>query len=266
MKVLLLGAEGMLGHEVAKHLQGFDLIAPTREQYSAFDSLDQFSLTCADVIINCIGAIPQKGYDPKDMMRLNAHFPKFLDDNTDAMIIQIATDCVFSGRAGSYDEDYSRDATDPYGQSKIFGEIIGSNWLHLRCSIIGAEQRGKKSLFEWVRNQPYNSTIYGYANHYWNGLTTRAFGQMVRGILDQEFFMVGTQHIVPADRVSKYELLKMIAMRTGRKDLNILPKIVEPVNRTLDTIHPALNKELWKIAGYPVIPTIESMVSQMELD
>ena len=266
MKVLVSGAEGMLGHEVVKHLQGLDLIAPTREQYNAFDSLDHFSLTCADVIVNCIGAIPQKGYDSKAMMELNARFPKFLDENTDAMIIQIATDCVFSGKTGSYNEDNSRDATEPYGQSKIFGEMLGHRWLHLRCSIIGAEQRGKKSLFEWVRNQPYKATLYGYANHYWNGLTTRAFAQIVRGILDQEFFITGTQHLVPADQVSKYELIKMIALRTGRKDLQLIPKIVEPINRTLDTIYPSLNKELWKIAGYQTIPTVEDMVKQMELD
>lgn len=266
MKVLVLGSEGMLGNEMVKHLKGFELIAPKREEYNAFESLDKFNLAEGDVVVNCIGAIPQKNFAYPVMQVLNTNFPHWLAAHEHLMIIQIATDCVFSGKTGSYDENYTRDAEDPYGLTKKLGEVIAPNFLNLRCSIIGQEVRGKKNLFEWVRNQPQNAQIYGYANHLWNGLTTRAFSQIVRGILEQEFFIIGTQHLVPADIVSKYELVKLIAKKTGREDIDIVPQIVEPINRTLDTIHPHLNRELWKAGGYETIPTIAELVETMEVE
>ena len=266
MRVLVLGAEGMLGHQVVKSLNGLNVIAPKRNEYNAFDPLDQFNLRRGDVVVNCIGAIPQKGFLYPVMQALNSHFPEWLSKHEDLMILQIATDCAFSGKAGNYDENDIRDAEDDYGKTKIQGEIYAPNFMNLRCSIIGPELRSRTSLFEWVRNQPEGATIYGYANHYWNGVTTQAFAEVVRGIVDQEFYLIGTQHLVPADQVSKYELVKMIAEKTGRTDINIVPKIVEPINRTLDTIHPHVNEYIWEQGGYWIPPTIQQLIQDLDLD
>ena len=266
MRILVLGAEGMLGHQVVKSLVGLNVIAPKRNEYNAFDSLDQFNLRRGDVVVNCIGAIPQKGHAFPVMQVLNRDFPEFLAKHEHLMFMQIATDCVFSGQRGNYDENDIRDAEDDYGKTKMQGEIFAPNWMNLRCSIIGPELSGKKSLFEWVRNQPEGATVYGYANHFWNGVTTQAFAEVVRGVIDQEFYLVGTQHLVPADEVSKYELVKMIAEKTGRKDLNIVPKIVDPVNRTLATIHPFVNEYLWEQGRYWIPPTIQQLIQDLDLD
>ena len=263
MKVLVLGAGGMLGHELVKHLAKFQLLAPNRFEYSAFDSLDKFDLAEGDVVVNCIGAIPQKGYSPEDMIKLNTDFPRFLAQHKDLIFIQIATDCAFRGDLGNYKEQDNRDAKDPYGKSKVGGEVVAPNWIHLRSSIIGPELTSKKSLFEWIRNQPTNAQVFGYANHYWNGVTTKAFSKVVAGLIRHRFFLMGTHHLVPANQVTKYELLEMIASKTKRDDLEIIPKIVEPINRTLDTSHQGVNRHLWQLAGYRVIPTIEQMLDEL---
>lgn len=263
MKVLVLGAGGMLGHRVVKALKGLDVIAPTREEYEAPNPLAKFKLGQEDYVVNCIGAIPQKGHTPESMNQLNTHFPHMLSMEG-IRVIQIATDCAFAGAKGNYTETDTRDATDPYGTSKINGEVV--QFMNLRTSIIGPELSGRKSLFEWVRNQPTGATINGYANHYWNGITTDAFGAIVRGVIEFENWGYGIQHVVPADQVSKFKLLKMIATKVGRTDLLIMPTITAPIDRTLDTVAPETNIALWRLAGYREPPTIQELITGMALD
>jgi dTDP-4-dehydrorhamnose reductase len=42
-------------------------------------------------------------------------------------VIQIATDCVFSGDKGSYTESDTKDPIDNYGYSKVLGEHQDKN-------------------------------------------------------------------------------------------------------------------------------------------
>jgi dTDP-4-dehydrorhamnose reductase len=263
MKVLVLGAEGMLGSAMVKELSGFDLIAPSRSEYEAPNSIDRFMLTEGDVVINCIGVIPQKKPTVEKLEKINGDFPHLLATRKDLYFIQIATDCAFSGEKGFYEEDSVRDTTDAYGKSKIRGEVKQSNWLNLRCSIIGPNGTG--SLFDWVKNQPENAVIHGFLNHYWNGLTTQAFARIVRGMLEEEYLLSGTQHLVPADWVSKYELVKMIQKKLGRQDIQVIPQIVNLMDRRLATKYIYSNNMLWRNARYLHPPTIREMVGLMDL-
>ena len=253
----------MLGHKIAEELADMVPVALTRADYEAFDSLESFGLTETDWVINCIGSIPQKNDDPETFIRLNAVFPKFLAE-TKASVIQIATDCVFDGEKGSYTESDSKTAKDIYGLTKYLGEVSRDRFLNLRASIIGPELSSKKSLFEWVRTQPEGASVYGFANHYWNGVTTEAFAKVVKGLIKTNIKLGGTFHLVPGDQVSKYQLVKMIAAVTGRTDLTIEPKIVDPIDRTLRTDFPNLNSMFWRVAGYESAPTIDQMISTME--
>ena len=266
MKVLVLGAGGMLGHKMVEALADFELIAPTRAEFDVTThSLDQFGLTPDDYIVNCVGGIPQKNKTNQEMITLNANFPRVLA-TLPQKVVQIATDCVYSGFDGGYSEISVKDPNSLYGASKASGEVQSPNMMHIRTSIIGPELTSKQSLFEWVRNQPKGATIMGYANHRWNGVTTEAFAKVVRGIIHNGLFKATTQHLVPADSVNKAELVRLIAKRTGRNDLNIIPQI-QPyaVDRTLNTLYKDRNKELWKSAGYERIPRINEMIEAMSV-
>jgi dTDP-4-dehydrorhamnose reductase len=261
--ILILGASGMLGHKIADELADLDALALSRSEYEAFHSLESFDLTENDWVINCIGSIPQKNDDVETFIRVNALFPKFLAD-TKASVIQIATDCVFDGAKGSYTESDPKTAKDIYGLTKYLGEVSRDRFLNLRASIIGPELTSKKSLFEWVRTQPKGASIYGFANHHWNGVTTQAFAKVVRGLIKTQIKLGGTFHLVPGDQVSKYQLVKMIAAATGRTDLTIKPKIVEPIDRTLQTDFPNMNSMFWRVAGYESAPTVQQMIYENE--
>ena len=266
MKILVLGAEGMLGHKVVQALQGLDVVAPKRSEFDAtIDDIDTFRLPSDAYVVNCIGAIPQKNKSSKDMTRLNVDLPHMLAKGPQR-VIQIATDCVFTGSVGSYDEDSVKDSLDDYGLSKLKGEVVSSNMMHVRSSIVGPELKHKVSLFEWLRNQPQDAVITGYSNHLWNGVTTQAFAKVVRGVITQELFSSKVQHLVPSSIISKASLLELMAQRAGRKDIRIEHKdMPKSVDRTLTTVDQVTNRALWKAGGYQQIPTIEELIEEMDV-
>jgi dTDP-4-dehydrorhamnose reductase len=67
-----------------------------------------------------------------------------------ARVLQIATDGVYGGAAGPYEESAPHDAGDVYGQTKSLGETWHEHVHYLRCSIIGPEWR-TRFLVEWFR-------------------------------------------------------------------------------------------------------------------
>jgi dTDP-4-dehydrorhamnose reductase len=252
--VTILGSTGMLGSACVKEFPNAK--TPTRLEIDA--ETDTPKLT--DWVINCIGAIPQREKNEDIMWKINAEFPKRIEA---ARVIQIATDCVFDGQSGSYSENSVKSATDQYGRSKIIGEEANS--MKIRCSIIGPDKTNA-SLFEWVRRQPEGAEINGYVDHIWNGVTTEIFAKLCSGLIQADFYFNDTFHFVPADKVSKFELVKMIAEKTGRTDLTINPvETSNPVDRTLITNNPEMNLRLWSIAGYAQPPSIQEMINALDL-
>jgi dTDP-4-dehydrorhamnose reductase len=177
-------------------------------------------------------------------------------------VITIGTDCVYSGKVGSYSEIDLFDPIDQYGITKVAGENASKNAMTIRCSIIGKEINQSNSLLEWILSKPRNSSVNGFINHIWNGVTTLQFSQVVSGIMQNNDFIPGTVHLVPKNVVDKYELLKIIVREFGRDDINIHKfKADFSVDRSLTTIDSLRNLRFWRNAGYNAVPTIEEMVS-----
>jgi dTDP-4-dehydrorhamnose reductase len=226
-----------------------------------------------DYVVNCIGIIKPYISDSDDKQRLNALqinslFPQKLADWASAAgtkVIQIATDCVFSGFKGSYLETEAHDALDVYGKSKSLGEVPNHSMMHLRVSIIGPEVGRSTSLLEWVRNQPEGAEIFGFTDHVWNGVTTTHFGKLARGIIEADLFKAGVFHVVPGNRLPKDKLVQKIASVFGRDDIKIQPKASgNTVDRTLETTSPDFNAAMWDAAGYKTPPTIEQMLEEIK--
>lgn len=220
-------------------------------------------------IINCIGII-KPHIDEKvsssieNAIQINSEFPVLLANAAEkigAKVIQIATDCVYSGVQGLYIESDLHDATDVYGKTKSLGEVPAINVMHLRASIIGPEIGRSTSLLEWFRNQPEGAKLNGFTDHLWNGVTTHAFGKLSLGIIKNEGFRSGAHHVIPKDIVAKSELLRIFARAYCREDLEI-SDVVSPkrIDRTLSTNDKDLSDYLWSLAGYKSPPTVEEMV------
>lgn len=295
MRVVVLGASGMLGSMVLDYLSrdsGIEIVATARtgELVKKFherlvpvecDVLDASScgieailkaIGNATWVINCIGVIKPYIHDdnPVEIERaiyVNAVFPRLLSlaaEQCGAEVLQIATDCVYSGETGNYIENDKHDALDVYGKTKSLGETYSDNVHHLRCSIIGPEPKNHVSLLDWFLGQPKTNTVSGYVNHQWNGVTTLSFARLCKGIIANGVSLPHLQHVVPKGMVSKAELLGYFAREYHREDITINPAEAGVViDRTLATSNDTLNRKVWSAAGYSEPPTVEEMVTEV---
>jgi len=281
-RVLVLGSKGMLGHALVRVFMenGFEVLEANRDglpvvngnvaikfnpQINSVDSLIE-QINKSDYIVNAIGIIPQvfSKYDSQTILSINRDFPRDLSklsEKSGLKIIQIATDCVFSGNDGNYFETSSYSPNDLYGSSKSQGEELSPEIMHIRASIIGRELASKNSLMEWFISQPNKAQVKGFMNHRWNGVTTLHFARVVAGVLLNDKFSKGRSHLIPLDIRSKYELLNFFKSSFNRLDL-VVDEYAAPVaiDRSLNTIYPKENSIAWSNAGYQEIPTIEQMV------
>jgi dTDP-4-dehydrorhamnose reductase len=281
-EVLVLGSTGMLGSAVLVELRraGLQAIPASRSVGHRFDALDlkleelmkEAKLGSDDFVVNCIGLtkarIDESSLESRQLaVRLNVDFPNALAKTAEergVRVIQVATDCVYSGALGNYSEKSPHDPHDVYGKTKSLGESPSANVMHLRCSLIGPELGRASLFFEWVRQQPPGSLIEGYTNHLWNGITSKAFGQVVSGVLVEGLFAAGVQHLVPDDAVTKDQLVRSVLKELGRSDVRVTSvSAPERVDRTLSTVSPDRNLAFFKAAGFKNHPSIQRMVHEM---
>jgi dTDP-4-dehydrorhamnose reductase len=295
IKVIVLGASGMLGSMMLDYLSrdsDLQLSATARSQtliqkfQSRLDNVEWHLLnaegcTVKEIIdivrssrwvINAIGVIKPLIHDDnatevERTVIVNTLFPYLLAhaaEQTDCHVMQIATDCIYSGRKGYYTEKDEHDPLDVYGKTKSLGEVFSTNVHHLRCSIIGPELKGHISLMDWFLGQPPNSRVNGYTNHRWNGVTTLHFAKVCHGVIKHSLKMPHIQHVIPTGTISKAELLQCFAREYGRGDITINPgKANVVVDRTLATTNNSLNRQLWEAAGYTEPPSVSQMVAEL---
>ena len=84
-------------------------------------------------------------------------------------------------------------------------------------------------------------------------------------VMESTITHTNTHHLVPGDKVSKYQLLRMIADIGGRDDISVEPfSTAHMVDRSLSTSHSEQNAMLWLGAGYEKAPLIGDMIREYE--
>ena len=189
-----------------------------------------------DGVVNAAGVIkPYSLVDPFMTLFINGTVPHLLAAAYGSRLIQITTDCAFSGLDGApYTEDSPHSPNDLYGLSKSIGEPSGRS-LVLRTSIIGPEIHGFVSLVAWVKKQDGQSAK-GFTRHLWNGITTRQFGRVVDEIVSHRgrYPDHGLFHIF-STAVTKYEMVTAIAKKYDVKAM-ITPDNGPALDRRLATV------------------------------
>ena len=173
--------------------------------------IDQLRKIRPDIVINCIGIlIKESSEKPALAIYINSFFPHFLaklGTELDFKLIHLSTDCVFSGKKGDYSENDLKDGEDHYAKTKALGEVINNRDLTFRTSIIGPEiKKNGTGLFHWFMTQ--NGPINGFTNVYWTGVTTLELAKVIDNAIDQD--LSSLYHLVPEEKISKYNLLKLI--------------------------------------------------------
>jgi dTDP-4-dehydrorhamnose reductase len=142
VRILLTGATGQLGCELAGLLTAHDVVAPPR---SACDLAEPRSIRDAvrdarpDLIINpaAYTAVDRAEQEPELARAINAIAPAVLAEEARRLgvpLIHFSTDYVFSGEASEpYTEDHATAPINVYGHTKLEGEqaIQGSGCIHV---------------------------------------------------------------------------------------------------------------------------------------
>ena len=258
-RVLVLGASGMLGstlfralskeplletfgsirHDSAKRYFAPELhsaLIPNIHIDGESGLLTTFDIAKPDLVINCIGIIKQlpNSNDHLESLTINSLLPHRLAKYcaaTGARLLHFSTDCVFSGKQGLYHENDIPDAYDLYGRTKLLGEVVCGNSITLRTSIIGHELNRSKSLVDWFLSQ--SGEVSGYAKAIFSGLPTIEIARVVNEYVIPNPTLSGLYHL-SVDRISKYELLVLIAKKYG-KNINITSDKNLVIDRSLNS-------------------------------
>lgn len=187
-----------------------------------------------DIVINCTGILNKAAEeDPLLAFRINSLLPHQLAAFTERQhgrLIQISTDCVFSGAKGHYTEADFRDGTSVYAQSKQLGEITAAPHLTIRTSIIGPELKEDGiGLFHWFMSQ--TGDIKGYERVFWNGVTTLELAKATHFFIQQQ--TSGLYHLCPEDTISKLDLLLLFKSVYKKDDIRIIPDAAQMMDRTI---------------------------------
>ena len=280
MKIIILGATGMLGHKLMQVLSDEFFITGTMRgeipDHPVFSDMkiigniraddlrsvhNAIDITEPDVVINCIGIVKQlpAAQDPLQSISVNALFPHQLAQicrQKNIRMIHLSTDCVFSGRKGDYSEEDFSDAEDLYGKTKYLGEVHYPGCLTIRTSIIGRELETKHGLIEWFLSQE-GKTVSGYKKAVFSGLTTLALSEIIAEILADHPRISGVYQVA-SEPISKYDILNLVKKTY---DINIK---IDPDETIIN--NRSLNPEKFKKETNIKIPSWEYMIEEMYRD
>src|SRR5438309_6282731 len=149
MRILIIGGDGMLGHQLFRswkqhhdvrvtlrrhnHSSGIDV----HNRETAYFDVDVRRMHCVteiiaqwrpQVVVNAAGIVKQRELAKEAIpsTEVNALFPHYLAQaclSVRARLIHLSTDCVFSGLKGNYTERDIPDPVDLYGRTKLLGEV-----------------------------------------------------------------------------------------------------------------------------------------------
>lgn len=279
MRILVLGAYGMLGHRLLFRLgEQHDVHGtcrtirddPLASSYVAkarlIDGVRADDLASIEdairkvrpaVVINCIGIVKQleSSRDPLSAIYVNALFPHRLAlicRSAKSRLLHFSTDCVFSGRKGMYRPEDVSDAEDLYGRTKYLGELQNEDCITIRSSVIGRELGSTNGLVEWFLAQR-NGSIKGYRGAVYSGFTTDEMSRIVSTVLKHDGLHGVWQ--VASKPITKYDLLLLM-----RSEFDLSIKIEpqdEPIcDRSLD------GSRFNERTGYSP-PSWESMIKEL---
>jgi len=236
MKILILGAAGLLGSAVVNILSEHDLIVGDKPELDITEvqNLKDKIFDCRpELIINCAAFTNvEEAEDQKESaFKVNAEAPLNLakiSSESDIPLIHISTDYVFNGsNQNGYNEDDLTDAINVYGKSKELGEknIIKNCKRHyiIRTSrLFGRSIIGKENFIDKIIRLSLTESNIKVVNDqfskptYANDLAL-AIKNFIENRLDY-----GIYHLTNEGVASWHDIAKEI-FKQKNKNINLLP-------------------------------------------
>lgn len=268
MRFLVLGCNGMAGHQISLYLQeqGYEVTGFAKQKSrllqkcligdaTNFTEVENIIRTGKyDTIINCIGILNQFAEQNHPLaIILNSYLPHFIAkiaNEVGSHVIHMSTDCVFSGATGQYTEDDFPDGRTFYDRSKALGELKDDVNLTLRNSIVGPDiNRSGIGLLNWFLQQ--TGEVNGFTGAIWTGQTTLQLAKTMEVAAKER--VSGLYNMVPPDSITKYDLLQLFNKYFRQNSLKIHPIEGICANKSLKRTHFDFTYQ---------IPDYEKMVSE----
>ena len=253
--ILILGANGMAGRTVYAYLSKRykNVFGSVRNKNSIFFNLKAETLLNdfeeiqkkikPTFVINCI-AVTNKNGARRRFALINSKLPKELEKLTkkyNFKLIHLSTDGVFDPSSLNVTEKKSPNAKDPYGKSKILGEVSSDNSITIRSSLVGFNPNDDKVLFEWfIKNK--KKEIKGYTNQNWSGATSLQIAKLTEFMISEKNFdklriRSHVYHFAPLGPFTKYNLLNSLKRVTLKKITVIKNKSDNRIIRYLSSVY-----------------------------
>lgn len=259
MKILVLGASGLLGHTIFRILsettqwsvRGAVRNPRTRELFPP--ALTERTVLCGDlehqselektiagvepdVVINCL-SVAKSELREENLRKVLSNLsvlPQRIAHacaESGARLIHFSSDGVFSGTKGGYSEDDPPDAMDVYGMAKFLGEVRDPHTISIRTSMVGHELQAANGLLEWFLAQQTECKCFTRA--VFSGLPTTELARMIRDVVLDKRELFGIYHVA-ARPISKFNLLQLVA-EVYEKRIELIPDDRVVIDRSLNT-------------------------------
>ncbi len=278
MKILVLGATGLLGNAMFRVLSqadnlevygtarsiavGMHFTSELASRLITVENLEEptqlatlLDMLAPDAVVNCTALPRAPVQDPARLIAVFSLLPRRLQHlcrERDIRLIQIGSDGVFSGKRGGYTENDLPDAEDLYGIAKILGEVDGPRALTLRTSMLGPELAGQNGLLSWFLRQEGECRCYTRA--VFSGFPTVVLAEIVRDVVLPDDGLHGIYHVA-AEPISKFDLLALVRQQYGKR-IRMIPDDSVVIDRSL------FAERFRRATGYTP-PPWQAMVARM---
>ena len=247
-KILITGANGLVGQKLVTALQGNELIAtgyrpeprfnPNLATYevldiaNASDCKDLVNRFLPDVIVNAAAYTNVDGCetDRETCWKVNVKGVENLAQAARkcmAQLVHISTDYIFDGKEGPYQEDAHPRPLGYYGKAKLASEntvrMTGIPYAIIRTNVVYGTGNGvKNNFFLWVYNQLKNGNpIRIVTDQYNNPTLADDLAEGIRLLIDKSAY--GVFHLSGEDYLNRFDFALLLGDVYGFPTDNVSP-------------------------------------------
>ena len=275
MKILITGANGLLGHELTSILNDHTLILLSHSQLDISDSESvnkQIDSTSPDIVINSAAYTQvdacESNYDLA--YSSNALGPKNLAIKCKELnipLIHISTDYVFEGNEKENLPLKENDKLGPktvYGKTKLEGEkLVQENcdkYFILRTAWLYGE--GKNFVKTMLNLSKKNKELKVVNDQIGSPTYAKDLAKAIKEIIDKKSDKYGIYHVTNKGEVSWYEFAKKI-FEIKNIDIKVNPVTSEEFPRPAPRPHySVLNNQKWIDAGFTPLRNYEESLKE----
>jgi dTDP-4-dehydrorhamnose reductase len=273
MKVLIIGSEGMLGHDLVDILSEENEINTTTIDTLDITDIEKTIETVKninpDVVVHAAAFTDVDGSESKADLAyqvnvLGSRNVAVACRETDSALVYICTDYVFDGTKGTPYQEY--DQTNPlsvYGKTKHLGEVyvrdLLSKFYIVRTSWLYG-YHGPNFITTMLKLAETHDTISVVSDQIGSPTYTVDLAKAIAKLIKKPAY--GIYHVTNSDHCSWYEYAQLIFEIAG-KDIDLKPVTTEefgsPAPRPKYSV---LDNYNWKMEGFPKIRSYKDALKE----